>query len=83
MSGLVHRSALVVCAATLLACGGQAPEEPSIEIVTFSSDSQTRRSDHFPNIALQTQHGDEVRFRDLIHDRIVVVNFMYTSCTGI
>src|SRR5215471_2589150 len=36
---------------------------------------------HFPNVALTTHHGKQVRFYDdLLKDKIVTINFMYTSC---
>ncbi len=38
---------------------------------------------NLPNILLYTQDGEPVRFYDdLVKDRIVVINFMYTKCTG-
>ena len=38
-------------------------------------------SDYFPNVALTTQDGEEVRFfDDLIKDKVVAVNFIYTTC---
>lgn len=38
-------------------------------------------ADYFPNVELTTQDGDSVRFfDDLIKDKIVVVNFIYTTC---
>jgi protein SCO1/2 len=37
----------------------------------------------FPNVRLRTQHGQEVRFYDdLIKGKIVLINFMFTSCTA-
>jgi len=37
--------------------------------------------DYFPNVLLTTQDGDSVRFfDDLIKDKIVAINFIYTSC---
>ena len=43
----------------------------------------TRVADRFPNITLTDQNGNRFRFLDdLIRDRIVCVNFMYTRCTG-
>ncbi len=40
-----------------------------------------RRSDDFPNILLRTQENRPVRFYDdLVRDRIVIINFMYTTC---
>ena len=39
---------------------------------------------YFPNHVVQTQDGTSFRFYDdLIKDKIVVVNFMYTSCVDI
>lgn len=41
-------------------------------------------SDRFSNITLQTQHGELVRFYDdLVKDRAVLINFVYTTCTKI
>ncbi len=38
-------------------------------------------ANYFPNIELTTQDGEKVRcFDDLIKDKIVVVNFIYTTC---
>jgi cytochrome oxidase Cu insertion factor (SCO1/SenC/PrrC family) len=38
--------------------------------------------DYFPNIPLVTQDGQTVRFfDDLIKDKVVAVNFIFTSCT--
>ena len=37
----------------------------------------------FPNIQLYTHDNEAVRFYDdLVKDRIVLVNFMYTTCKG-
>jgi cytochrome oxidase Cu insertion factor (SCO1/SenC/PrrC family) len=39
--------------------------------------------DYFPNMELTTHNGDRVRFYDdLIKDKVVVINFMYTKCTA-
>lgn len=41
-------------------------------------------SDRFPNITLRTQDNKPVRFYDdLVKDKIIIVNFMYTRCPGI
>jgi len=43
--------------------------------------SMGKPSDGFPNIVLQTQDGKSVRFYDdLVKDKTVLVNFIYTSC---
>ena len=44
--------------------------------------SSGKLSDRFPNIQLWNQHNESVRFYDdLIKDRVVIVNFMYSTCT--
>ncbi len=41
-------------------------------------------ADYFPNVRLTTHEGDAVRFfDDLIKDKVVVINFMYTSCPDV
>ena len=38
---------------------------------------------YFPNVELTTHNGDQVRFYDdLIKGKVVVINFMYATCTG-
>ncbi len=38
--------------------------------------------DYFPNVTLQTQDGQSVRFYDdLIKDKVVAINFIFTGCT--
>ena len=39
-------------------------------------------ADFFPNVELVTHQGKKVRFfDDLLRDRVVMINFMYASCT--
>src|SRR5262245_60055314 len=39
------------------------------------------RQRYFPNVVLQTHEGKEVRlYDDLIRDKAVTINFMYTQC---
>jgi len=46
-----------------------------------SSGSRTWDSNYFPNTVLITQDGEKVRFfDDLIKDKVVAINFIYTSC---
>ncbi len=43
-----------------------------------------RRADRFADVELTTHDERIVKFRtDLVRDRAVLLNFMYTSCTGI
>lgn len=63
-------AALSLAVAALAAAGG--------------ADASRWDSDYFPNPTLVTQHGEEVRFfDDVLRDRIVVVNFIYTDCPDI
>jgi protein SCO1/2 len=42
------------------------------------------RRRYFPDLTLFTHKGDKVRlYEDLIKDKLVVLNFMYTRCTGV
>src|SRR3954451_6963051 len=48
------------------------------------SGREIMRQRHFPNVALTTHQGHNVRFYDdLIKDKIVVLNLMYADCEGI
>jgi protein SCO1/2 len=41
-------------------------------------------ANYFPNVPLVTQEGKSVRFfDDLIKDKVVVINFIYTSCPDV
>lgn len=41
-------------------------------------------ADYFPNVPLVTHQGNTVRFYDdLIKDKVVAINFMYTSCNDV
>jgi protein SCO1/2 len=42
------------------------------------------RAGYFPNAVFETQYGQKVKFYDdIIKGKLVVVNMMYTACTGI
>lgn len=45
---------------------------------------QAKHSSKFSNIWLTTQHGKRVRFYDdLVKDKVVLINLMFTTCTNI
>jgi len=45
---------------------------------------ETARQRYFPDVALRTQDNKEVRlYTDLIKDKVMLINFMYTSCDRI
>ena len=46
--------------------------------------AKRKQSDKFSNIWLTTQHGKRVRFyNDLVKDKVVLINLMYTTCTNV
>src|SRR5437879_3685667 len=46
-----------------------------------SAEREAIRERYFPNVVLTTHLGKEVRFYDdLIKDKIVTINFMFTTC---
>jgi len=52
--------------------------------VQAASKGSRWRSDYFPNVPLVTHEGETVRFYDdLIKDKVVVINFIFTSCTDV
>jgi protein SCO1/2 len=51
---------------------------------TTNSFAEDKKANDFPNVKLKTQDGKVLRFyEDLIKDKIVIINFMYTQCKGI
>ena len=51
---------------------------PSVEAATIANPF----AGHFPNVVLKTHEGRNVRFYDdLLKDKIVMINFMYATCT--
>ena len=65
----------------------EAAASPSSEAVAaVTAPAMTRGAnpfaDHFPNLVLKTHEGRNVRFYDdLLKDKIVLINFMYATCT--
>jgi copper(I)-binding protein/cytochrome oxidase Cu insertion factor (SCO1/SenC/PrrC family) len=55
----------------------------AIVLASIPASGATSRwgANYFPNVSLQTQDGNPVRFfDDLIKDKIVAINFIYTTC---
>ena len=92
LGSLWIRPGLLIALGCLLACqpGEEAAEPPNppkavdyaaIEARLEPREARGKTSDAFPNIRMTDQHGREYRFfDDLIKDRSVVVNFMFTDC---
>ena len=91
-----RRALMLGMPALLLAgcAGAQLHPESAADGFTEGPDAKGRESAHtrkaraqmrrnLPNILLYTQDGEPVRFYDdLVKDRVVLINFMYTQCTG-
>ena len=57
---------------------------PAGAVVAAGKKVDKSRMPYFTNVELTTQDGKAVRFYDdLIKDKIVLINFMFTSCTDI
>jgi len=55
--------------------GAQTPVPSSREAI---------RARYFPNVVLRTHENRQVRFYDdLVKDKVVIINFMYTACEGV
>ena len=81
----------LLAAALALSCssGEPAPALPAIDYEAVEARLPARAprgklSDRFPDVAFVDQHGETVHFfEDLVRDRAVLVNFMYTQCPKI
>jgi protein SCO1/2 len=75
--GLLRLAPAVPLAEHLLA-------NPALAAETQTSARGLLQRRNFPNVKLQNQDGQEVRFYDdLIKDKIVTINFFYAKCEGI
>src|SRR4051794_5124325 len=72
MRHMVSRAAVALAAAAIL--------------IPVGSEAQNRPwgADYIPNLTVMTQNGEPVRFYDdLVKGKIVIISFIYTSCTDI
>ncbi len=57
--------------------------EPNSQVKVSRGDPNELR-ESFPDVSLSDQNGRRVRFyNDVIKDKVVVINFVYTTCTAI
>jgi len=71
-------ASVTILAATFDSRRGRSPVGDAFPAKT--QPSQTT-AEYFPNVVLQTQEGKRVRFYDdLLKGKVVLINFMYTSC---
>ena len=78
----ITRRKLLASAALAPVVGSLAAGEPgSPRRGATISPREKLRDLHFPNVLLTTHEGKQVHFYDdLLRDKIVVINFMYTRC---
>jgi protein SCO1 len=82
MINFQKRSLLVGAAAALAGTRAIAAAAPPAPVM--DDPREQLRRERFPNVPLLTHAGREVRFYDdLLKDKKVVINFMYTVCTDI
>ncbi len=83
--------ALAIALALLAPSCRSAPEDarPAVSdpapqpVRPHESERAARLRSRFPDVTLVSQDGREHRFYDdLVRGRVVLVNFMYTSCRG-
>lgn len=70
-------------ASALATRGVMAVTRPVSTPITTQDPREHRRLQRLPNVPLLTHTGEAVRFYDMIKDKKVVINFMYTACSGI
>jgi protein SCO1/2 len=78
------KAAALVTVLALLATGG--PRLPLAQMVGLRSATDAARgpASRFPNVRLRTGDNREVRFYDdLVKGKLVLINFMFTTCTSL
>ncbi len=81
---------VLLCLSAVFASACSSPSDEADLTSSLSTDEPVQRgatrkqSDQFSNILLYTQHGEPVRFYDdLIKDKAVMINLMFTTCPEI
>ncbi|PYQ99635.1 MAG: SCO family protein [Acidobacteria bacterium] len=78
-----RKAVLFVCGVMVAAVAGGARPVTSAAGQAQSAPS-SRLARHFPNVPLRTQDNRDVRFYDdLVKGKVVLINFMFTTCTSL
>ena len=73
MDALTRRTLAMAMAAILLL----------VASLVFAADEEARAREYFTNLELINQDGETVRFfDDVLKDKVVVINFIFTNCEG-
>jgi cytochrome oxidase Cu insertion factor (SCO1/SenC/PrrC family) len=78
------RNAVVISALLVfgfMGCARRVGDAPAPHGEDRSNGGAIWGANFFPNIALVSHRGERARFFDLIRDKVVAVNFIYTSCS--
>ena len=74
--------AAVLGATSVEAGAPAAPAEAAVTPSPVAARVANPFAGHFPNVVLRTHEGRNVRFYDdLLKGKIVLINFMYATCT--
>lgn len=83
MSAVTRRTLLTTLGLTAPLAAYASEQPPARTWLEPMSPRDLVRSRHFPDVELITHHGKTVRlYSDLLRDRKVVMNMMYTRCLG-
>jgi len=83
MARMTRRQAMATLGASTVVGGLGGAATETIQDRQLSPRQLLQRR-HLPNVELFTQYGERVLFYDdLVKDKKVLINFMYTRCTGI
>lgn len=84
MAQLSRRNSLMLFAGLRESQQEAAPRQNSGHPWASTPAREVIRQRYFPNLLLTTHENRQVRFYDdLIKDKVVLINFMFTSCSGI
>ncbi len=77
-----RNAVLIVCGVMVAAVAGG--RSVTIDAGEAQPTPRNRLAEHFPNVLLRTQDNRDVRFYDdLVKGKVVLINFMFTTCTSL
>ena len=73
----------MVCWLALATTSAAVAQSAGSAIATSLQQEEERARSYFTNLELINQHGETVRFfDDVLKDKVVVINFIFTNCEG-
>ena len=84
MATWLNNRLLRVAAASLVFAAGSPAQDPAGANSARTSGGARWGAGYFPNVSLTSHEGEELRFfDDLIEGKVVVINFIYTTCPDV